>query len=668
MSKELVLLGVYVHDALATAKHYATKLSMRELALHRVETERGVSDCVVMAGSDKPPWVAVFSGRGSESVAARLLGERPPGLHQLVYLTDEYDADLAWLRRRGLGFERLIPLDGTRFLRRASATLQELGMIVDLIETPPAELDETQWLRPIVDSLCQPPRLAPALAPVDRGLSLSSRTDSELPPSGSSCVLRAGDSLEAWQRQIEQHRWSGDCVAVRQGALDPELRVLLEEIHARGPDGYDRDVRAARRALSDAGLGARPGHTIGGVFPVLDSPIFMRRADAERVRRGAEQCARALKGFLADLYEGRPTPVGPSVLDTNPFDYVRADWSPPRPAGLAQFLVDIALDATTGRYVMLDESVDSGRCGLATLGPVRVGAARAHEAALRRTRAVAPEDAGPVMRKTVHAFARASAPQPTSVAMAFQREPPPHDLPDWEDLLLAELLAVPLVAEADLQVASDALYRVAADGTRARIDVLLHRRPASLYKLPAWSRLVRAGALSIVDPINSALCNDRALRASTGALIRRYVGEEPLVDMPETLPMLDPSARAAVLADLDRWVLKERGGKLGGRVFVGDALGAAERQALRANVEDDPQRWVAQARVRIATTLFFEASTRGVRVWEGRYTLHGYVAVADDVTALGLFASRVFPLGARAALGRQMLVADVVVCEGESRG
>ncbi|WP_394826736.1 hypothetical protein [Pendulispora albinea] len=148
-NKTLVLLGVYVEDAVATARDYEERLSMRRIAEHFIRTESATSECIIMAGSDEPPWVVIFSGQGKESIAARIVAERGVGLHRLVYLTAEYDRDLAWLRGRNLGRDGLVTLADQSSLRRVSAPLSELGVIVDLVEKPGTE----HWLMPLLRSL-----------------------------------------------------------------------------------------------------------------------------------------------------------------------------------------------------------------------------------------------------------------------------------------------------------------------------------------------------------------------------------------------------------------------------------------------------------------------------------------------------------------------------------
>jgi uncharacterized circularly permuted ATP-grasp superfamily protein len=148
-------------------------------------------------------------------------------------------------------------------------------------------------------------------------------------------------------------------------------------------------------------------------------------------------------------------------------------------------------------------------------------------------------------------------------------------------------------------------------------------------------------------------------------MIASYLQEEQLIEAPETLVLMDVSARTAALAEIREFVFKERGGRSGSRVFIGTELDGDGERALRASIADDPERWVAQRRVPIATTLFYEARDGGVRVREGGYLLHAYAVVAEDAVSPLAFASRVFFAQTLRPPTSGMYVADVVVVDGD---
>lgn len=658
--KELVLLGVYVDDAAAVARDYVDRLSMREIASFASSNERGRTTCIVMAGSDKPPWLALFSGSG-DSIAKQMRADKPPGLHQLVYLTDTYAGDLAWLRRRWLGYERLIPLDGTRTLRRLSATIAELGVVVELIERPPIELDESEWLPAIVESLTH------AIQPggSTKKPVVSARRGRSFIPTLGPLQLRSGTSLDGWLEQIAAQPWSTSCRSVASGKLTPEMSTLVTAIHERGPRDWASDVRDANRTMSEAGLGSRRGESGGGPYPVTASPLFLSSDEATLLRKGAVQHASALRKLLDDLHANRRTPIPDDLLRTNPFSYVKGEWSPPQPAGLSQYLMDVVRDAGTGRFAVVDEGSDSGRCGLSTLGVLRSATERAHRALLDRIDTSALDEPTAHMRQALLDFAPASAGSTPNIVMAYARNPPPNDLVDWEDALLCRLLGIPLVAEAELMIEGTALYATERDGTRRRVDVLLHRRTDTMYRFTEWNRLVRAGMLAVVDPVSSLLINDRALRSCTHRLLETYAGGAPLLDIPESVYLVDAASRARVLEDIGEWTFKERGGQVGKRLMRGEELSETGRAAMVAAIEDAPERWVAQRRIRPATALFFEPSADGeaIDVWEGRYMLHVYAIVGREIVAPNVFACRVFRPN---VIDDATLVSDVVVVGGGS--
>ena len=643
--KELVLTGVYVADAIEAEERYRA-VGLRRIAIHRTETERGFAQCVVLASGTRRPWVGVFSGEGRESVAAQMLSERPPGLHHLVYFTDTYDDDLAWLRRRGLGFEGVVVLDGRRVLRRVSSTIAELGMVVDLVERPPPELEE-DWLRPLIDALVRPQRLEPAVVrpPARAWVSDGSTASFAGPGRGagvaSELVLPAGESLAAWQARLHAHTFSARCSARPDGVLVPELSALLERIHTRGAAGYQADVEAASRELVGHGLGARFGTTSGGPHRFAPSPIFLSRADAAAFRDAARQRALAWKALLADLYAGRPTPIPPATLASSPFASLRAAWAPPTPSGLVQYLAVVARDGATGAATILQDGADSGRAGFASAAPLRHATLRAHGAALAALGATDAIDPVPLLRACL-------GPAGTKIAMVYEREPPPFDLPDWEDRLLADALAVPLIAESDLRIDDDGC--VMPDGTR--LEVVLHRRSSGSPGLTILQRLARAGKLRLVDPVSATLLADRALQARAPELVTHYTGEAPRLASLASASFDQDGVRARVLADPARFLLRQRGGAAGRRVVEGAALTAADGPL--PELDADPGAWVAEDTFTTSTYLFFAPTDGGVLVHEAEVRFYVYVLVGADASSSDVF-------GARVSRAGETIAADVVV-------
>jgi uncharacterized circularly permuted ATP-grasp superfamily protein len=129
----------------------------------------------------------------------------------------------------------------------------------------------------------------------------------------------------------------------------------------------------------------------------------------------------------------------------------------------------------------------------------------------------------------------------------------------------------------------------------------LEFRPDSLLGVPGLMRAYRAGAVAIVNAVGTGVADDKAVYPYVPAMIRFYLGEEPILDNVRTYLMADAEQRRAALARLGEIVVKpvdESGGK---DVFIGP--GASDEAIARQAdaIQRRPERWIAQELVRLST-------------------------------------------------------------------
>jgi uncharacterized circularly permuted ATP-grasp superfamily protein len=94
--------------------------------------------------------------------------------------------------------------------------------------------------------------------------------------------------------------------------------------------------------------------------------------------------------------------------------------------------------------------------------------------------------------------------------------------------------------------------------------------------------------------VGTGIADDKAVFAHTPAMIRYYLGEEPILPIVETHLLRHPDVRRTVLRDLDRWVVKPTGASGGHGVVVGPAATYRELADARDRIERDPGGFVAQ--------------------------------------------------------------------------
>jgi uncharacterized circularly permuted ATP-grasp superfamily protein len=213
---------------------------------------------------------------------------------------------------------------------------------------------------------------------------------------------------------------------------------------------------------------------------------------------------------------------------------------------------------------------------------------------------------GELARGVLAAAAPAGVDEPSAVVLT--------DGPDagayYEHVAVAAALDVPLVAVADLAPRADRLEARLADGRRRPVDVVYRRcdddrlrdergalTPVAEALLAPW----RAGRLGLVNGFGTGVADDKLVHGRVADLIRLYLGEEPLGGAVPTLDLADAGAREVVLADLRGYVVKPRFGHGGAGVVVCAHADRATLATLRAELEAEPGRFVAQPLVALSS-------------------------------------------------------------------
>ena len=109
---------------------------------------------------------------------------------------------------------------------------------------------------------------------------------------------------------------------------------------------------------------------------------------------------------------------------------------------------------------------------------------------------------------------------------------------------------------------------------------------------------VRSGRLGLANVPGNGLADDTATYAWVPAMIRFYLGEEPLLGSVPTWVLADDGQWAQVRDRLHELVVKPVAGYGGRGTVFGPACSAAELASLQAEVAAAPYRFVAQEPVR----------------------------------------------------------------------
>jgi uncharacterized circularly permuted ATP-grasp superfamily protein len=207
---------------------------------------------------------------------------------------------------------------------------------------------------------------------------------------------------------------------------------------------------------------------------------------------------------------------------------------------------------------------------------------------------------GQSLLATLRALAPPHRPDPTIVLLT----PGVFNSAYFEHTFLARQMGIALVEGRDLFVHDNIVYMRTTAGPQ-RVDVIYRRvdddfidplafRADSTLGVPGLFNAYRAGNVALTNAVGTGVADDKALYAYVPALIKYYLGEEPILPNVQTWQMSHPSDRQFVLERLDELVVKAVGESGGYGMLIGPHSTAAEREEFRQRILADPRNYIAQ--------------------------------------------------------------------------
>jgi uncharacterized circularly permuted ATP-grasp superfamily protein len=400
-------------------------------------------------------------------------------------------------------------------------------------------------------------------------------------------------------------------------ATTPHGRPAFDE--AYDADGRPREHYAqVLQALEDADLPAlrdaaqervdAQGASFGeDPFRVDPVPRLFTGAAWDELAAGLEQRARALNAFVSDAYGARAivsADVVPAQLIEEAEDYepeLRGQL-PDAAAPIAIAGPDIVCDEDGTLRVLEDNCwTPSGYCYAAATR-------RAVTASLPYD-GPGPRELGGVLRELLCGVVRDAAVAGVADPFAVVLSEGPGTATAWEHEQIARLTDAQLVTLDDLRLRDGWLLARGQDGRTRRVDVVYRRSDEDLLRdeqgepTPIARLLLEpwlAGRLGLVNAFGTGVADDKLAHAHVDAMVRFYLGEEPLLPSVPTLDLGNPELASEVLDDLRAYVVKPRKGS-GGRGVV--VCGHADDETLdgvREDLRRAPECYVAQRTVQLS--------------------------------------------------------------------
>ena len=219
----------------------------------------------------------------------------------------------------------------------------------------------------------------------------------------------------------------------------------------------------------------------------------------------------------------------------------------------------------------------------------------------------------------------------------------------FEHTFLAQQMGIELVEGRDLLVHDNIVYMRTTAGLR-RVDVIYRRvdddfidplgfRTDSRLGVPGLFNAYRAGNVTMANAPGTGVADDKATYAYVPAIIRYYLGQDPILENIETFVLTDKTQREHVLAHLEEMVVKAVGESGGYGMLIGPHSTAAEREKFRRLIQAEPRNYIAQPTLALSRGPCFVDGEIGARHIDLRpYILYGenVILVPGGLTRVAL--------------------------------
>ncbi len=419
--------------------------------------------------------------------------------------------------------------------------------------------------------------------------------------------------------------------------LHPDYVPLDAWLKQTSAKDLERKHADAQRLFNRRGITfAVYGESTERLIPFDIIPRVISSADWEVVSKGCIQRVRALNAFLDDIYHEREilkAGVIPEqdVLGNKLYNTAMCGVDVPHKVHAHIAGVDLVRVAPTTWYVLEDNLRTPS--GVSYMLENRAAQRRLHPEFFLQQKIEPNDHYSDVLRTALSECAPAGVTNPNIAVMT----PGAANSAYFEHGYLANRMGVHLVEGRDLFVEKKKVYARSVTGP-VQIDVIYRRidddfldplvfRKESVLGVPGLFEAYKAGNVTLTNAIGNGVADDKAIYLHVPAMIRFYLGEEPLLSNVPTYKCSDPSELAYVLEHLHELVVKEVHGSGGYGMLVGPAATVEEITAYKARLLADPSDFIAQPTLALSTCPTFVAQGIAPR----HVDLRPYVVSGKDV-------------------------------------
>jgi uncharacterized circularly permuted ATP-grasp superfamily protein len=398
------------------------------------------------------------------------------------------------------------------------------------------------------------------------------------------------------------------------GTLRPAYGELSRWLAEGPPDVLDYRRREAevlfrRIGITFAVYGEADAQERLIPFDVL--PRILASAEWDILRAGLEQRVNAINQYVQDVYSRREIlkagVVPEELVFQNPvFRPEMNGQKVPHDIYVHIVGVDVVRIDPQTFYVLEDNARTPS--GVSYMLENREIMLRLFPELFARHRVAPVENYPDELLATLNSVAPAStSTDPTVVLLT----PGVYNSAYYEHSFLADKLGVELVEGRDLFVMDELVYMRTTQGPR-RVDVIYRRidddfldplvfRPDSTLGVSGLMSAFQAGNVTLANAVGTGIADDKAVYSYMPAIVKFYLGVEPILKNVPTWRCREPEHLAYVLDHLEELVVKEVHGSGGYGMLIGPQADKQTIAAFRAKLKANPRSFVAQPTLALST-------------------------------------------------------------------
>ncbi len=395
-------------------------------------------------------------------------------------------------------------------------------------------------------------------------------------------------------------------VFLPEGTLRRIYEPVFDELERTGPAQWERKLGEAHGLLLDEqhAFGIKEGDK---THPTDWIPRIVPASDWERLEAGLTQRLRAINVFLGRLEAGKEEVVPREVVESSIlYDTGWKDRFGPVPVRQIAFDV-VAVEGREGwEYLVIEENAKMP-VGLAAMTRRRRMSQEVFFPGALAKLPVQPIDGW--LGRLGDAL-RAASPKGSDATLAVVSSGPDDQFYLDHHIYAREMGAI-LAETRDLEVDGDGY--LAYRPTGRRVDVIYERVDEdTLYaEVPGLLECHLNGGVHVLFAPNSEVIDDKGVGVFVPEMVRRYLGEEPLIENARTWTLAVEEDRRYVMDNFADLVVKSRGGYGGKEVMIGPEETREGVEKFRRMVEKNPIEYIAQETIDFSTHVLCEADEAG---------------------------------------------------------